>query len=301
MGELFSTLLFPLLGGYVLSVSLLELRYHSLKLNGYLLILQCTVFGLVLYFFSHLAIYGINCFFDYLQQGASREAWISKEDSAKDAWNVLRSPLDNLGDKRTVDAAFLSIIFSLFISAPCLLFEYSRPSYKKKRELALSARQGGRAAQIIRDSLNNEKPIVMTLHSKKVYIGVVTEIPAFIRNISRHALRFTPLASGYRSADKLDVHITQDYELYTEALSEFKGMSDEEKYLNLLSGDETEYVFSKEDLDYLQNTFSCYVFWDEIESLSYWTQLPYSTVSPEPTDASSDSKEASEGLSHNAH
>ena len=116
--------------------------------------------------------------------------------------------------------SFLTIIFSYFCTYLAQLYTFSLD--------ALSEKYYGNKVQsisylgdILKDSpidslfynsFSNLKPILITLKSKKVYVGIVNQLgEPNESSLPNQEISIVPALSGYRSSDKLKVIFTNDY------------------------------------------------------------------------------------------
>ncbi|MBW4964809.1 hypothetical protein KZZ04_00315 [Pseudoalteromonas sp. CR1] len=117
--------------------------------------------------------------------------------------------------------SFLTIIFSYFCTYLAQLYTFSLD--------ALSEKYYGNKVQsisylgdILKDSpidslfynsFSNLKPILITLKSKKVYVGIVNQLgEPNESSLPNQEISIVPALSGYRSSDKLKVIFTNDYD-----------------------------------------------------------------------------------------
>lgn len=117
--------------------------------------------------------------------------------------------------------SFLTIIFSYFCTCLAQLYTFSLD--------ALSERYYGNKVQsisylgdILKDSpidslfynsFSNLKAILITLKSKKVYVGIVNQLgEPNESSLPNQEISIVPALSGYRSSDKLKVIFTNDYD-----------------------------------------------------------------------------------------
>lgn len=265
--------LLPLLSGFVLSYSLMSLRYRSMRLNGYSLLLQCVVIGLFLYLISHLLVVGVKTLIPYLSMSESDAAQMAGKAIERGAglvWGVIRSPIRGVDMTLIEEGQYLSFIFAIAVSVLALANEIINKPYRTRKELSLSARLGGRAAVVARKSLLESNEVLITLKSRKCYVGVVTGIPAFIRDVPRYAIRFYPIASGFRHSETQQFFVTHTYRMYY-------GILTEDPAIRLFRPDPesgSEVDITHEYRNELLNNFSVHVFWDEIESIASFARLP---------------------------
>jgi hypothetical protein len=102
------------------------------------------------------------------------------------------------------------ITFSLIIAMICgrvSRYRFGDP-VTRANWLSLNVRHNAEESLLVY-AASTRFPVVVTLASRKVYIGVVT-MPALENGVVEH-LELFPLMSGYRHSDELTLHLTTNY------------------------------------------------------------------------------------------
>ena len=169
-------LFIPTLGGYWLLTHLYYTRYGVLRDSGYHVLFKSAITGCLLVIVARLIIvFLLNPLFPGIG-----EAWKSYV------------PFSYGG---TVG---LSILLGGML--PLVI----NPFYKRERALRKVATESGNLVELlIRESIDSEKLIEISLKSRKSYIGVALE--------SGSDVALIPVASGYRDESTYELHITTNY------------------------------------------------------------------------------------------
>ena len=174
-------LLIPSLGGYWFLRHANVTRYEIYRQSGYHLLFQSAIAGIVLAAVGHVITLVIYHFDPQI-----RTAWYSE------------IPVEYL------DTAILSVLLSLVLPLIINLF-YHRDRAAKRT----AKRYGDLMELIISDSIERQTMVEMSLQNGKSYIGYALE-SSIAKQVSSD-IAIAPVASGYRSEDKRELHITTHY------------------------------------------------------------------------------------------
>ena len=175
-------LFIPTLGGYWFLTRLYYTRYDLLRDSGYHVLFKSAIAGCFLVVVARLII--VFLLNPYLPQAG--EIWKS------------HVPFDYYG------TATLSA--SLGVVLP---FLFNRLYKQEKATRQVAAESGNLIELLIRESIDDEKFVELSLRSGKSYIGFVLESGIARQGESDVAL--LPLKSGYRKEDTRELEITTDY------------------------------------------------------------------------------------------
>lgn len=116
--------------------------------------------------------------------------------------------------------SFLTIIFSYFCTCLAQLYTFSLDALSEKY-YGNKVQSISYLGEILKDSpidslfynsFSNLKPILITLKSKKVYVGIVNQLgEPNESSLPNQEISIVPVLSGYRSSNELKVIFTNDY------------------------------------------------------------------------------------------
>lgn len=189
----FNLLLVPLLGGFVFISICNRFRFESVRLDGYRLLLHASLAGLFLLGLAQLLVALFR----------SRMQWLDVG---------FHSVIPYPGSGVTTLAFFLAFPvcwLANLIFTPAT--EIDRVIDAKSEPLEL----------ILRKSLKETKPILITVKNGKVYVGLVTynSSPA----VSVESMKILPVMSGHRDSKSKRVKFTTDYSAVLEKKLESNG------------------------------------------------------------------------------
>jgi hypothetical protein len=183
-----NTLVLPLFGGYLLIHLIPYFRFRSQRLDGYRLLIESGIAGAFLLLAGRVVTY-------YLHRWA---VWPIQ--TTENWWNQWAPPVDFLA------SAGCSLV--LGIGVPCLV--YLIPGCRRDAAIAKAIERYGSSLQRMLFSASiRERPVMLTLRSRKVYVGWIVDAPNL--KIHESHLKIIPMFSGYRDEHTLEVVPTQDY------------------------------------------------------------------------------------------
>src|SRR6267142_4470624 len=177
----FNLLLVPLLGGFVLSSLSNRFKFKSVRLDGYRLLLHSSLAGLFLLMAAELIVVIFRFPLGWLDSG-------------------FHQAVPYKGAGVTTLAFFLSFPF-------CLI---ANRFFKIDSEIdRVIDAKGDPLELILRESLKEAKPVLITVKNGKVYVGLVTSnsSPA----VSVEFMKIFPVRSGYRNSETKTVEFTTDH------------------------------------------------------------------------------------------
>ena len=174
-------LLIPSLGGYWFLQHANFTRYEIHRLSGYHLLFRSAMAGIVLAAFAHAFVLIVNQFVPEL-----RTVWRSYV------------AVDYL------DTAVVSLVLALVLPPIINRFDSRKNAARRTAE-----RYGDLMELIISDSIEQQKMIELSLKTGKSYIGYA--INNSITKPGASDVAVTPVASGYRSGQTHELHLTTHY------------------------------------------------------------------------------------------
>lgn len=177
----YNLLLLPLLGGFVFIGLCNRCRFSVLRGDGYRLLLQASVAGVFLLL--------VSIFLTYL--AGSRLAGL-------DRWWHELIPIPQSG------VTFMSFFLGLILGPSCNIL------FPKQKEGQRAAQQKGDPLELLlRRSVNEIRPVLITAKNGKVYCGQViwTSDPS----VPIDSVTLLPRISGYRRQEDRRVCFTTDY------------------------------------------------------------------------------------------
>ncbi|MEJ7605331.1 MAG: hypothetical protein WKF37_03475 [Bryobacteraceae bacterium] len=180
-------LLLPLLGGYWFIHNLHYTRYRSHRLDGYRLLLECALAGLLFTVGARILVVLLRAV------PAIKELWL----------RFAPADIPYLGTACT----------SLLIGAlaPYLLnfaLEKTRLLSKEQAYYRAVLFHGNHLLILLHSAAREERAVSLTLDNKKVYIGLITDAPTL--EAHETFLTIYPILSGYRD-DRMNLILTVDY------------------------------------------------------------------------------------------
>ena len=174
-------LLIPSLAGYWFLQNFNGTRYETYRVSGYHLLFRSAIVGSLLAVPAHIITLFLNRLIPQL-----RCAWYA------------HLPVDY------VDTAAMILVLAVALPPLINLF-YSREKGAKRA----AQKYGDLIELVIADAFERQKPVELSLKSGKSYIGLVLQSNITKRGASDVTL--VPLASGYRSDETKELHITTNY------------------------------------------------------------------------------------------
>jgi hypothetical protein len=204
-------LLLPLLGGFWFVHFCYFFRFRAQRLDGYRLLLESAFFGLLLSVPARLlTYYWPRCF----ETGRStRTTWGELWRDAPLSGTATVSLLLGLTVPFAINwllATYLQLpgpkepwrFYSETKDPGKSVLEFLKPAKETALGLAIES-SGNSLHQLLHQSVLKHVPILITLASRKVYVGYVTESPN-LKPDNQH-LSLLPVFSGYREKDSLKV------------------------------------------------------------------------------------------------
>ena len=181
-------LLLPFAGGYWFIHVFLYTRNKTQRLDGYRLLVESALAGIVL-----------------AAVGWSIVRWANTFPSIRSLWDQLAPHnIPFLG------TAFVSLLLGIVSPWVMNLILIKAHLLTPREAQTLAVRNhGNHLLQLLHKAAENEQPVSITLDNNKVYIGLVAAAP----NLAPHDtyLAITPIFSGYRVKETLELKFTMDY------------------------------------------------------------------------------------------
>lgn len=180
----YNLLLLPLLGGFLFFFTAHLFRFGAQRLEGYKLLFQSAIAGVILSFFARLFVLALAT--------TAAGAWLERRwfvfspfaFSATSALSMILGPL-------------AALALNLFI-----------PTGKAK-DIEVR-RNGSPLIQLLHHAAKGHFLVSMTMDSRKWYVGWVLESPSLLPQ--ERYFRLLPYMSGYRDKDTLETFRTVFYE-----------------------------------------------------------------------------------------
>jgi len=180
----YNLLLLPLLGGFLFFFTAHLFRFGAQRLEGYKLLLQSAIAGVVLSFFARLIVLAIA---PTVWGQALRQYWFAFSPFAFSATSVLAMILGPIA----------ALILNLFI-----------PIDKAK---GMEVRRNGYPlAWLLYEAAKHHFLLSVTLDNRKWYVGWIIESPSLLPE--ERYFRMLPYMSGYRDSNTLETFRTVFYE-----------------------------------------------------------------------------------------
>lgn len=180
----YNLLLLPLLGGFLFFFTAHLFRFGAQRLEGYKLLFQSAIAGVVLSFVARLIVLGIATTYVGVQLEARWQVFSPFVFSATSALSMVLGPL-------------AAIVLNFFI-----------PTDKAKE---IEVRRNGNPLILLLYRAAKERFLIsVTMDSRKWYVGWVVESPSLLPQ--ERYFRLLPYMSGYRDKDTLETFRTVFYE-----------------------------------------------------------------------------------------
>lgn len=183
-----NTILIPVLGGFVFVKYSYLTTFRSVRDNGYVILFKSAVVGLSFYGFSFL-----------LWRAAILDGNINPKVSS---W------IEILHDFLAYPELLPAILSLLFIGSSLIACNYILDKDEMKKRVI---RQDDDAFEMtLLQSFERNSDVLVTLDSRKVYVGKVTD--TFFRvNDEVRSVMLNPLTSGYRDPNNFEIEFTTYY------------------------------------------------------------------------------------------
>ncbi len=180
----YNLLLLPLLGGFLFFVIAHLFRFGAQRLEGYKLLFQSAIAGVILSFFARLIVLAVAT----THLGAWLESrWYTFSPFAFSATSALSMILGPIA----------AIVLNVFISAD------------KAKAIELR-RNGNPLIRLFYRAAKERFLISVTMDSRKWYVGWILESPSLLPQ--ERYFRLLPYMSGYRDSNTLETYRTVFYE-----------------------------------------------------------------------------------------
>jgi hypothetical protein len=180
----YNLLLLPLLGGFLFFYSAHLLRFQAQRLEGYKLLFQSAIAGVLLSFAARLIVFGLSVTAYGPWLGARWSAFSPFPFSGTSALSMILGPI-------------AALILNLFIGRD------------KARDIEVR-RNGNPLIQLLYRAAEEHLLLSVTMDSRKWYVGWVVESPALMAQ--EKYFRLLPYMSGYRDGGTLETFRTTFYE-----------------------------------------------------------------------------------------
>ncbi|MFN3826694.1 MAG: hypothetical protein ACK4NR_03620 [Micavibrio sp.] len=213
MSDIISIFLLPLLAGYILNASAPEFRFKAAHERGYNFTIRNLVTGIALVYCSYLYITWYKFLFSLFPHS-------TVEICVRGTWQLISQPLmiDKLRSSGfdVSSSSILALLFSVICWITCQViakritpqrFKIKNNFFKNEAHIYY----GGPLEKILFESHSKKLPLLVTLKSRKIYIGWVKEMPSCYPLQNKRHLRLLPMASGYRHDETLSLKVTQYY------------------------------------------------------------------------------------------
>ena len=203
-------LLLPLLGGFWLVHFCYFFRFRAQRLDGYRLLLESAFSGLLLSVPARLITYYWP---RYFEAGRNVRTWWGHlwRDAPLSGTATVSLLLGFVGPFliNWLHAVYLQVpgkepwrFYSAVKDPGKAVNEFLKPAREKALDLAIE-RSGNYLHQLLHKAVLKNIPVLITLTSRKVYVGYLTESPN-LKPENQH-LALLPVLSGYRDQDSLKI------------------------------------------------------------------------------------------------
>ncbi len=169
----------PVLLGYFFFHASPLFRYRSRRLDGPRLVLECAFWGGIFYV-----------------AGRATTSWMHQ--------GLWSRPLENYSGAVHLPFVGSAVAAGVMEVIAALILTFSLSEVQ-----ALAWASPGTLQKFLREAANNQDVISVTLDTRKVYIGFITEVPTLDPHDTHIAI--LPMMSGYRHRSTLEITLTSDY------------------------------------------------------------------------------------------
>ncbi len=295
---LFSALLLPLLAGYIFILSIPYFKLVAGNQSGYHLILNSTALGVILVFLAYYFILFCEALLPGLFPAGSYYAALFADIPGRlmgpvlEPLKVISTTADKISAEqaRFLAASTISLLFSfsLFMFkqlldrvAPNTMLGLSFLHEKQARLKIVLDEQGGHAEALLAQAWHKQSLVLVTLKSRKVYVGRVLDLPEGVASPRRDFV-LMPFATGHRRRDTLELNLYKRHTLWSVAIDMYKNKELREDDL-LEEFDASEKIIHQvtyEQAKRLANDFRITIFWDDIETIANWLDEMNSVQNP---------------------
>jgi hypothetical protein len=265
VGQLIGTFFLPLISGFLLSVAVPWLRFHTLRASNYLLLFQFALIGLILCTAGHFFLYATSELYKVLPPDG---IIAGLADSLKSLWIKIVQSYPFARDEKIPDGAYLSFILALIIAVYFWARE-RKSSSRFRADQKIIAREAGTLEKLLNYSLIEKEPVLITLSSRKVYLGVVTRLPILSASkLQALSVEIVPLSSGYREKDSLKFIETNSYKIFFDA-----ALLKEGEALDYISPDGQQRTITYEEGQKEIEKIAVSFYVTQISTVSRWSDL----------------------------
>lgn len=231
MESLLPTIFLPVLSGYLFLLLCLPTRYLFLRLNTQHLTFVLIISAVFLFGFSMLVKPIFSAISTFLNQSSYEclFVWFFYApffliEKAHDFilatmlglnFETLKECKDGIcreGNRALLENSSFCFVLSITIGGLALITELlilSKNGRRKFFDKYFAHKFGGRMASLLTDSSYDITPVLITLKSKKVYVGYIRYLPLW--GAENKAISLNPIMSGYRE-EKNNLTLNNDYE-----------------------------------------------------------------------------------------
>ncbi|MGK4329371.1 hypothetical protein ABVK36_11100 [Lonsdalea quercina] len=192
-----------LVSGFLYVNLSLSARYRYKRSNGWDAYFFVAAWGIVFFLTGGLLTFVLNI------SGEFR--WLSNAlNLTPDSFNGMLSSTTDKSQRINEIKQIAWVVISIVLAALFGWLNKWRTSKGDRRWDALAKAVGNNAFEsLIMEASARQFPIIATLSSRKIYVGMVT-CPALENGLSEH-LEILPMLSGYRDKDELTISVTTNY------------------------------------------------------------------------------------------
>lgn len=279
IGAIVSSFFIPVLCGYLLIQLFprLQLAVLAQAENGYKLIMRSVVFGLLYFFLVVLSVEICHFVANIISALISKEPVNWAYISHLNPLNII----ENIFITQKIKPEYILVAFLLLISwhgIRTIFFREETKIHSQQLEEKYLIENGDHYIYRAIKAQERGLFVTITLKSRKVYTGFISERPRILRNVGTTSLELWPIESGYRDPDKLTVEYTNFYWLFFEAqqrkmeIEEFFAENPDKKFtLSIpIKGKKYKEALSKDEFEDLIDNFGVTVRWDDIDSMIFY-------------------------------
>ncbi len=180
----YNLLLLPLLGGFLFFFTAHLFRFGAQRLEGYKLLFQSAIAGVILSFFARLMVLALAM--------TAPGAWLQAR------WTVFSPfPFSATSALSMILGPIAALVLNLFIN----------PDKAKEIEVR---RNGNPMVRLFHRAARERFLVSVTMDSRKWYVGWIAESPSLLPQ--ERYFRLLPYMSGYRDSSTLETFRTVFYE-----------------------------------------------------------------------------------------
>ena len=225
-----------LVSGFIYVNLSLSTRYRYKRSNGWDAYFFVAAWGIVFFL--------LGGFFTFILNVSGGFRWLANAlnltpDSFNGMLSSSKDKLQRINEIKQIAWVMISIVLAAISGFGNKL----RTSRGDRRWDALAKAVGNNAFEsLLMEASARQFPIIATLSSRKIYVGLVT-CPALENGLSEH-LELLPMLSGYRDKDELTISITTNYHQHYLDSGVISGMSrlNIEDFRVLIPKDEVETI-----------------------------------------------------------